>query len=244
MLAEALESTRIAGRPKEYFDPNFENYWLEHLSISSPAEYFAKILPAGTTPNGVFGAKVHWHQFEHLAKKLRLVHDDDSTDIVELLRRTFPELRYVFITRRDKVRQAISFHKAIRTGTWWSIRANADGSREAPPPTSGTTLPFDFEQIDYWVGRLAEFEANWRRHFEGLGVKPFEVAYEDFVGTYELTALAILRYLGLPISEDLKIASPRLQIQADEVSEEWVHRYHELKKVQGFPAGRHSVEGV
>jgi trehalose 2-sulfotransferase len=229
LLAEALESTRIAGNPKEYFDPNFEDYWLDHLAISSDAEYFAKILPAGTTPNGVFSAKVHWHQFLHLTKKLRLVLDDGMSDI-ELLQRMFPDLRYVYVTRRDKVRQAVSYHKAIQTGIWWSIRADANGNGETPPPATAPTPPFDFEQIDHWVGRLAEFESSWRLHFARLGVEPFEVVYEDFVGTYESTSLAILRYLGLPVSEGLRVAPPRLQIQTDEVSEEWVHRYQELKR--------------
>ena len=65
LLAHALDSTGIAGRPQEYFDPNFEKDWCVAWA-SADAEYFEKVLPAGTTPNGVFAAKVHWHQFVHL----------------------------------------------------------------------------------------------------------------------------------------------------------------------------------
>jgi LPS sulfotransferase NodH len=228
LLAEALESTQLAGTPREYFDPIFEKHWLKTLSISADTEYFEKILSAGTTHNGVFGAKVHWHQFEHLTTKLRLIHGSGETDL-ELLRRTFPDLRYVFLTRRDKVRQAVSYYRAIQTGVWWLIRPSANGNQEAPPPVPVPAPPFDFERIDHWVTRLTFFEAEWRRHFERLRVEPFEMVYEDFVGTYESTVLAIHRYLGLPISEGLKVAPPRLQKMADEVSEEWVHRYREIK---------------
>ena len=91
LLAHALDSTGIAGRPQEYFDPNFENLWLERLGISSDAEFFEKVVPEGTTPNGVFAAKVHWHQFEYLAGKLQSVHGDGP--ILDLLERTFPGLR-------------------------------------------------------------------------------------------------------------------------------------------------------
>ncbi len=225
MLAHALDSTGIAGRPQEYFDPNFENLWLERLGITSDAEFFGKILPEGTTPNGVFAAKVHCHQFEYLAGKLRAVHGDRP--ILDLLRTTFPDLRYVFLTRRDKVRQAVSYYRAIATNAWWSAHSDsrADRNTPAPPPE------FNYEQIDHWVTRLWEFERNWRQHFDQAGVTPFEVSYEEFVANYEPTVLAILRYLELPITEAMGIAPPRLEKQADELSEAWVRRYWEMRQV-------------
>jgi LPS sulfotransferase NodH len=225
LLAHALDSTGIAGRPQEYFDPNFETIWLERLLISSDVQLFEKILPAGATPNGVFAAKVHWHQFEYLAGKLGAVHGDGP--LLSLLGRTFPDLRYVFLTRRDKVRQAVSYYRAIETNVWWSVRtgAMADRGNVAPTPQ------FNYEQIDHWVTRLSHFESSWRRHFERAGVTPFEVAYEDFLGAYGPTVLSILRYLELPVTEGLSIAPPRLEKQADEVSEMWVRRYREMRRV-------------
>ena len=213
LLAEALESTRIAGRPREYFDKVFQQNWSDGVGVASDAEYFEQALAAGTTPNGVFGAKVLWHQFEHLLVKLRLIQGNGLSDL-ELLRRTFPELRYVFLTRRDKIRQAISYDRAIRSGVWWSISAHSD--QQSPTP------PFVFENIDDWVTRLTEFESNWRRHFKRIGVEPFEVTYEDLAEDYESTVHAVLRYLNLPDSEKCTVAPPRLRKQADAITEEWV----------------------
>jgi LPS sulfotransferase NodH len=223
LLAHALESTGIAGRPQEYFDPNFESLWLERLGISLDAEFFAKVLPEGTTPNGVFAAKVHWHQFEYLGRKLQAVHGDGQ--ILDLLKATFPDLRYVFLTRRDKVRQAVSYYRAIATNIWWSVRAESGADRDIPAPV------FDYEQIDHWVSRLWDFELSWRQHFERAGVKPFEVSYEEFMRAYEPTVLSILRYLDLPIADGLRIAPPRLEKQADEVSATWVRRYWQMRQV-------------
>ena len=203
LLAEALESTRIAGRPREYFDRVFQQKWCETLAVASDAEYFEKALAAGTTPNGVFGAKVLWHQFEHLMVKLRLIQGNGLSDL-ELLRRTFSDLRYVFLTRRDKIRQAVSYDRAIRSGVWWSVSANAYPQTSAPP--SAPAPLFAFEKIDDWVTRLTEFESNWRRYFKRIGVEPFEVAYEDLVENHESTVHAILRYLDLPISEARSVA--------------------------------------
>jgi LPS sulfotransferase NodH len=212
---------------REYFDRVFQQNWCESLAVASAAEYFEKALVAGTTPNGVFGAKVLWHQFEDLLVKLRLIQGNGLSDL-ELLRRTFPDLRYVFLTRRDKIRQAVSYDRAIRSGVWWSISANADQQTSAPP--SVPTPPFAFEKSEDWVTRRREFESNWHRHFKRIGVEPFEVAYEDLAESCESTVHAILRSLDLPMSEGRKVAPPRLRKQADEVTEEWVRRYRELKR--------------
>jgi trehalose 2-sulfotransferase len=229
LLAEALESTQIAGRPREYFDPVFQQQWCGREEINSDTEYFEKVLTAGTTRNGVFGAKVLWHQFEHLMIKLRLI-ESHGLSVLELLRRAFPELRYVLLTRKDKIRQAVSYDRAIRSGVWWSIPNETNGKEASPSPASAIAPPFDFERIDEWVTRLTEFDSNWRRHFKRTGIEVFEVAYEDLVESYESTVLTVLRYLDLPVSAGLQVAPPRLQKQADDVTEEWVRRYQEFKR--------------
>lgn len=120
---------------------------------------------------------------------------------MDLLRGTFPGLRHVLLTRRDKARQTMSYYRAIKTGVWWSIRPDANANEYTPTPQESVVPLFDFQTIDHWVKHLTEFESNWRQHFARLGVKPFEVAYEDFVENYESTVFAILDYLGIPIAE-------------------------------------------
>ena len=62
-----------------------------------------------------------------------------------------------------------------------------------------------------------------------MRVEPFEIAYEDLVVSYESVVREILRFLDLPYSENVNVASPRLQRQADAVTEEWVDRYQRIK---------------
>jgi trehalose 2-sulfotransferase len=224
LLAEALESTGLAGQPKEYFDPVFERSWCDQLGITTASDYVPRVMAAGTSANRVFGAKLHWHQLEHLTAKLPSG-APPGTPGVDRLRAGFPDLRYVFLTRRDKVRQAVSYYKAIRTGVWFVIRDDSDRK----PASPANVPPFDFDAIDRWVTQLTQFDSSWRRYFQALGVQPFEVVYEDFVGAYDSTVFAILRALDLAVPAGLKIPAPRLVKQADEISEEWVERYHEQK---------------
>jgi trehalose 2-sulfotransferase len=222
LLAEGLESTQVAGRPREYFDPEFQKQWCEAQAFSTDTEYYGRVLTAGSTPNGVFGAKVLWHQFGPLLAKLRKIEAAGLADL-EMLRRAFPDLQCVFLTRTDKLRQAISYDRAIRSGVWWSIRGEiAENPDESQPE-------FQFETIDEWVTRLGEFESNWRRQFRKMGIAPFEVAYEDLISEFETTIVSILSYLNLREVATGEIAPPRLRKQADKITEEWVRCYQELK---------------
>jgi LPS sulfotransferase NodH len=49
--------------------------------------------------------------------------------------------------------------------------------------------------------------------------------------------LRVVRGLGIPVPDDFVLAKPKMQRQADELSEEWVRLYNEHKatEVGGLP---------
>jgi LPS sulfotransferase NodH len=225
LLSEALEFTAIAGRPREYFEPTYENDWFARLGITANTQYVEKFLAAGTTANGVFGAKLHWHQFVHLLARLRQIQGDAASD-QELLRHTFPDLKCVFLTRRDKVLQAVSYVKALQTDRWHSLNRDEDGAPATPTPAP--TPSFDVEEIDRWVTRFTEDETRWHRYFASAGIEPFPVVYEEFLEAYESTVLAILGYLEIPLPKGVVVTPPRLQKLGDALSDEWACRSRAL----------------
>ena len=79
---------------------------------------------------------------------------------------------------------------------------------------------------------ITAHEAAWQHYFEICGVQPQTVIYEDFVSSYEETALQVLRHLHIVYPENLVFAERKLRKQADALSEGWVQRYHYLKQVQ------------
>jgi LPS sulfotransferase NodH len=84
------------------------------------------------------------------------------------------------------------------------------------------------------VRQLEMDDAAWRQYFAAHAIRPYVVFYEDFVECYEETALNVMRYLHIPLPEHIYFKPRRLQKQADSLSEEWVQRYHDLKKRKGF----------
>jgi LPS sulfotransferase NodH len=183
-------------------------------------QYLAWALAEGTTPNGVFGAKLMWGYLGDFAELLRSIEGMAGRPLGELLARAFPGLRYVQITRRDKVRQAVSLWKAVQTQAW-QRQAGADGDAGAgrmPDPV------FSFRAINYLMRQLTAHDASWDAFFLGLGYEPLKITYEELAESTDAVVRSVLDHLGIVPPADLQIGAPRLSVQADEVSEAWVAR--------------------
>ena len=124
LLSEALEFTGSPGGRGSTSSRNTKRIGLLAWASRRNAEYFEKFLAAGTTPNGVFGAKVTLASVRASQGEAPAIQGEGASDL-ELLRRTFPDLRYIFLTRRDKVAQAVSYFKAIRTDSGTSMTPDA-----------------------------------------------------------------------------------------------------------------------
>jgi len=237
LLCEALQQTGLAGRPTEYFLPRIMPVLSRQWGISSFSEYLNKVLEVGTTPNGVFGMKAHMDQFRPLLNTLQQMPRYRGLAAPELLSTIFPNLSYIWITRQQKVRQAVPYLKAVQTNMWWLT--------DQPPfpagePTNNTPR-FDFEAIDRLVRWIEEEERTWQDYFNAHSITPMVVVYEELARTYSATAGQILEYLNIPQPANLVMAEPRMQRQADMISEEWVERYQRLKRAQQLATGSHGA---
>lgn len=133
----------------------------------------------------------------------------------------FGNLFYIWITRRDKIRQAISTDIAIQTGHYaWT------GIHKPSPPIKPA---FNYNRIDFVYHRILAAENGWHQYFEDAGVAPIKVIDEEFIAAYEETVGAILGHLGIPVPAKLILAPRKLKKMADATNEEWVQRYNEMK---------------
>ena len=239
---EALIETGRPRQPKDYFK-NLKNpetvlqllgdysriddepvRW-SPANVPSYADYLDKVIEEGTTPNGVFGAKVMWGYFGDFISHLRQIPAYREIAVPDLLAAIFPNLHYIRVIRRDKVRQAVSLWKAIQTWTW-----RKDESSQLAGKSSSRELIFNFGAIDHLLQRIMVQEAAWQEYFASCGIEPFSVVYEELASAYEATALKILHYLDISIPERMVFAERRMKAQANALSEEWVQRYYELKR--------------
>jgi LPS sulfotransferase NodH len=233
---EALRRSGVPRRPHEYFDPERHPNIVERLAFREMFEgapkpnplwrpdtydqYLEWALDEGTTPNGVFGAKLMWGYLGDFAELLRGIDGMAGRSLPDLLSRALPGLRYVQITRRDKVRQAVSLWKAVQTQAWQRDAGTNDDGHD------GRVLEpvFSFRAVNYLMRQLTAHDASWDAYFLGLGYEPLKVTYEELADSTEDVVHSVLEHLGIAAPENLQIGPPRLSVQADEVSELWVAR--------------------
>jgi len=203
LLCEGLANTLQAGMPAEYFNPGSIKRLKRRWKVDSFDDYRVQLLARKTSPNGVFGLKVHWGQY------VPVVGDRDPRSI-------FPHLRFVLIRREDLVRQAVSWVRALQTGNWSVSWKDPSGRRQAE---------FDRDEIHRYLRRLERDAASWEELFERHSIEPYRLTYERLVAEREATLLEVLDFLGVSLPDGFRLDPPALERQADEQSDEWVARY-------------------
>ena len=251
---EALRHSGRPRRPEEYFlgveDPSIRDHLGERgvgaeqtprsplWSRAAYDRYLEWVFEAGTTPNGVFGAKLMWGYFGDFVSLVRNIPAYRDLPLAELLPAVFPDLTFVRVVRANKVRQAVSLWKAVQTATWREDQAAGSGAisieEDGSPPYRSfieehrPQLRFHYRAIDHLLRELLIEEASWDAFFEHSGIKPVLVLYENFAADYETSTLNLLDRLDLSPPDDFSF-QPRMKKQSDDFNDDWTKRYSELR---------------
>lgn len=219
LLCSLLASTGVAGRPESYFRAADERTWAARFGVPVADDgsvdrraLVAGALRAGTTPNGVFGARVMWGSVDALVDGLRPGSGVRARSDLDVLDEAMGPLRLVHLRRVDVVQQAVSWARAEQTGYW------QQGDALSAEPA------FDRDQVDHLLREVREHDAGWRAWFDEQGASPLVVTYEELVADPGRSVRAVLDHLGVEPPAAWRPRSPHRR-QADEVSADWVRRY-------------------
>ena len=219
LLTDGLHETRRAGRPKQFFLRKYQgDYALKSgLDPDDFASYVRGIIPATATSNEVFGFKLMgWYLQEFLARlrETRAFGGGSAAHDLEMLRTAFPDLQFIQIVRRNKVRQAVSKARAAQTGLWKIQEGNC---ALAEPE-------FDSELIASCLEDTRREEMIWDRFFERLKVQPYRIEYEDLAEHYAESITAVLRFLKIRPPRRSRLRPVTIR-QTDALSREWEERF-------------------
>jgi LPS sulfotransferase NodH len=233
LLGQGLQATGLAGEPREFFGHKMQ-FWMERWRTPTLPAYAARLIQTRATANGVFGAKLLHAQLLHLERLARQDPQFADLPLAEILGSLFPNLHLVWVTRDDKVRQAISWFKARQTGVWGQAKGQEEPRlgrawRLGDEPLQPGELAFDYDGIAALL-RQAEHEDDAIGRFCAESGLPYtRVVYEPFNRAYEETILDLLRWLGISFPPGLTLPDPRTVRLADERTDEWVTRFRELQ---------------
>ena len=217
LLCGLLASTDVAGRPESYFRAPDQQSWADRWKLprdlGGGIDYSAFVRAAqgaGSTPNGVFAARVMWGTMDELVANLRGV-GATGTDL-DVLRQAFGPVRFVFLPRRDTVAQAVSWARAEQTQYWH------------PGDTAFSVPTYNYEEIRRWHVLIGGHNTAWRYWFGRHDLKPYELWYEALAANPTAAARALLSALELPLSPGDRIVA-RDRRQADQTNADWIARY-------------------
>ena len=128
---------------------------------------------------------------------------------------------YIYLSREDKVAQAVSLQKATQTGLWHVAPDGSELERLAPHRDPA----YDREAIGHLVKELEVQDNAWREWFDAHGIEPLRLTYEEL----SHDPLAGLRTVLAKLGADTSLASrviPKTAKLADVQSENWKAQFH------------------
>jgi LPS sulfotransferase NodH len=142
--------------------------------------------------------------------------------IVEAL--NVDSVRYIHLTRRDRLRQAVSFLRA-ESGRRWYCPAD-DAPHDIDIPFTSETI----ERVEFFLKHFPKYDERWRAYFAANGVKPLQLVYEDMTANERALRRDLARvaaHIGGNVEDVYNVPIP-LRKQAGDDVERWIARYENL----------------
>lgn len=161
LLCRALQSTGVAGKPSEHL---YASNLLDKYQVNSYTELQQKLWQLGSTSNGIFGTKtgacepyfsVIIDTFKHfIGCNFR------TNNRVEIWHNAFPNCKHIYMTRRNKVRLAVSWWKAIQSEEWHREQGRSPMAADLKDKYSYDAINHLFAECSMREAAIQEFFAE------------------------------------------------------------------------------------
>lgn len=177
------------------------------------------IMDMGRGQTGIFGLRLQHHSFAFLMQELRRLHPDEDNDAA-CIGRAFGRVRFIHLTREDKLEQAVFAIKAEQTGLWHQAPDGREIERLSPPNTAA----YDGNAIGAKIAEFTAADASWRAWFEAQQISPLHLSYAALADDPCGALAYMLNDLGCDGSLAQHASLPTAKL-ADTESREWVQRF-------------------
>lgn len=225
LLCDLLAQTGLAGAPAEHFyHGENDEFSYKQFPVHDYPAYIRQVVADSQTDNGVYGAQLMagvaggW---DGPMQRLRQSPHYAQMPLPAILDEFFPDLQYIYLTRRNKIAQAVS---------WWKMAQGAPGHRTTDTPETELELAYNFNAIDHLIDEAMMEEAAHQAFLDAVGAVPYTIVYEDYIQDMAGTIRGILDFLQ--ITGDYVDPTPRFIRTANAQSEAWMQRYREEKQAK------------
>jgi LPS sulfotransferase NodH len=200
----------------------------EYMNVHNPTydtyDEFARYIKNGNkqTPD-VIGWRVMWLHFWTQQDRNRVWANVPVETMFDGVTHAISAdtIKYIYLTRRDRLRQALSAVRANR-GDRWRCPSNEEPHH--------IEIPFTKKIISYveWIiDEYPKYEARWEAYFSERGIDPLRLVYEDMTAS-DTAIRETLDRIGDYIGVNVPPVAIPLRKQAGTDVEDWIEHYEHL----------------
>jgi LPS sulfotransferase NodH len=211
-FSHLLWRTGCLGAPLEYL--NFEPagpYGFAAGSSEQQHRLWRSVLRRRCSPNGVFGVKAFPPQLEQLQR-------EHASLLEEVFATILPHgrpRRVVYLRRRDRLAQTVSYARATISGVWRKEQENKTARQ----------IGYSEDALEAAERGIAFQEAAWEEMFADLNIEPLSLWHEDVLADGAAAAEAVAQFLQVSIDPGAAVQVPAIEKQSEGTSREWAERY-------------------
>jgi len=226
LITTQLQSISF-GNPFEAFHHNQkrlnERYGWK-IYPSDPVGYFRQAYQA-LTINDVFGVKITWKQYNTFISILRQIVGIESEELndFETIEIFFPNVKYLFLKRRNKIKQAISYSKGMQTGIWKATKEEMEVNQEYIVPPQ-----YDQLHIECCLDELLVSDEGFEQLLAAYLEEHHKIWYEDIAKNFTEEMLKIYEYIG--VDKNIEKPVPVIKKLANRQSDVWYDEFIEETK--------------
>jgi LPS sulfotransferase NodH len=209
-----LKATGVAGFPSEHLQAMTQEL-VKNCHFDS-LRYLKILMTNQVTNNGVFGTK--------FISNFLLDHQRFDPNFTQVFETHIP--KFIFLTRKDKLAQAVSILVAKTTHVWHSFQI--DTAEEYQDRIGKIDVEcVDLERINRIYKTLVRQERKIKKLLRKYKIKPLVIEYEKFTGNPEANIKKILNYLDIK-DEYAPIDTNRVKTRklSSDVSKRIIERYN------------------
>lgn len=224
LLCQLLKDTRVAGNPGEHFTLHGESSFAEKYQVENYEAFREAFWRLSTNGQGIAAVKngAHYTYDQTFYKELftwKGLPTDSDPEL--LLSDLLPNCKHILLVRNNKIRQAVSWWKAIQDQTWHLL----------PKQTYTKSSAFYSDKYDFNALKHLYQEAVWRDvaaqdYLDQHGQTALTIAYEDLIAHPKIVLKRVLDYLEIDF--DLQqMPTFHYQQTANAINEDWVQQFRE-----------------
>lgn len=212
MVLEDMRNSGLLGKPEEYFIP-----WDASLPDQDWVYRLDGVLSDSMTENGVGAVKIMADQAVSVDRCLAQVDDTlhKGRRILPSFHTFLKDAVFVYIQRKDRLRQAISrviaeqtgINHAVDTGTQEHFAGNLMKGLDT---SYSQDVPFNFELLQKTMLGIEEENLIWENFFRDWKIQPLRLVYEDYKDDFPGYLKPLFDCAGIDMPTDL---TPRKMIK-------------------------------